>query len=380
MNRKLLTGKVCFTADDFTQKHRVSRSTRLFIPLLLLGMTLTMLAGCAASAANIPAASLADAALPPTINDVIEPIDAYVAPGSKSDSPLPTPTATPESGKQLRITITSQIRANVRSGPGTSFDIVAKANPGLTFDVLGKSEDGGWYQVATNVEGITAIDGQSAENGWVAAELVRIAGEGEAPIVAAPVGSSPLFTPELSAKWDVNWQCDSDRCQIKQCHAEVDAMVNRQPSGGFLPVEHTVTWDDACFSTDSWTFEVNQMTGKERTGEADQNFLYGYWIGAKPGNPIGVFPFNNNEGIEVYCSGPHSVEIEEGGGWTTIYQGNTCHDVNTGMLVYMNYTKRWLYTGDYDGKTYARAFFGDVEKLEQRLVDTNAPLALVLKK
>lgn len=342
---------------------------------------LLTLAGCAASAANMPAtAPLADAALPPTINDAIEPLDAYFSPETETTSPLPTPTATPESGEQLRITIISQIRANVRSGPGTSFEIVAKANPGLTFDVLGRSEDGNWYQVATNVGGITAVDGQSAETGWVATELVRIAGEGDAPIVAAPAGSSPLFTPELSAKWMVNWQCDSERCQIKQCDAEVDATVNRQPNGGFLPVEHTVTWNDACFSTDSWTFEVNQATGKERTGEADQNFLYGYWAGAKPGDAIGVFPFDGNEGIEVYCSGPHSVEIEEGGGWTTIYQGNTCHDVNTGLLVYMNYTKRWLYTGDYDGKTYARAFFGDIEKLEQRLIDANAPLALVVKK
>jgi len=381
MNRKSQTREVRSTADDFTRSHRLLPSARSWMFVLLLGMMLLTLAGCAASAANMPTtAPLADAALPPTINNVIEPLDAYYSPDSETKSPLPTPTATPQSGEQLRITIISQIRANVRSGPGTSFDIVAKANPGLTFDVLGRSEDGGWYQVATNVEGITAVDGQSAENGWVAAELVRIAGEGEAPIVAAPAGSSPLFTPELSAKWSVNWQCDSERCQIKQCEAEVDATVNRQPNGGFLPVEHTVTWDDACFSTDSWTFEVNQMTGKERSGEAEQNFLYGYWTGAKPGDPIGVFPFDGNEGIEVYCSGPHSVEIEEGGGWTTIYQGNTCHDVNTGILVYMNYTKRWLYTGDYDGKTYSRAFFGDIEKLEQRLIDANAPLALVVKK
>jgi len=341
-----------------------------------------LVAGCAASAANLPAAApLADASLPPTINNVLEPLEAYQPPVSeKAESPLPTPTATPESGEQLRITIISQIRANVRSGPGTSFDIVAKANPGLTFDVMGRSEDGAWYQVATNVDGITAVEGQSAENGWVASELVRIAGEGDAPIVAAPTGSALLFSPDLSAKWMVNWQCDSERCQIKQCDAEVTASVNRQPNGGFLPVEHTVTWDDACFSTDSWTFEVNQTTGKERIGEAEQNFLYGYWMGAEPGEPIGVFPFDGNEGIEVYCSGPHSVEIGEGGGWTTVYQGNTCHDANTGMLVYMNYTKRWLYTGDYDGKTYARAFFGDVEKLEQRLIDANVPLALVVKK
>lgn len=61
----------------------------------------------------------------------------------------------------------------------------AKANPGLTFDVLGRSEDGKWYQVATNVTGITNVEGKSAKDGWVAAELVRVAGEGDAPVVAA---------------------------------------------------------------------------------------------------------------------------------------------------------------------------------------------------
>ena len=86
------------------------------------------------------------------------------------------------------------------------------------------------------------------------------------------------------------------------------------------------------------------------------------------------------EGVAVHCSGPHSVEIEEGGGWTTIYEGNTCHDVNTGMLVFMNYTKRWLFTGDHEGRTYERAYFGDSEKLEQRLVESSAPLAYVKEK
>lgn len=372
MNGKLLKNRIRFNASRFVF------SSRPIALLALLATTTLIVAGCAASAANLPAAApVADAALPLSINDIIEPLNAYQAPVDETTSPLPTPTATPESGEQLRVTISSQIRANVRSGPATSFEIVGKANPGLTFDVLGQSEDERWYQIATNIPG---VDGELLESGWVAAELVRIAGEGEVPIVASLASAQPLFDSDLVAKWAVDWQCDSDRCQIRQCDAEVDAVVTRQPSSGFLPVEHTVTWDGACFSTDSWTFEVNQNTGKERTGEAEQNFLYGYWMGAKPGDAVGVFPFDGNEGIEVHCSGPHSVEIEEGGGWTTIYQGNTCHDVNTGMLVYMNYTKRWLYTGDYDGKTYTRAFFGDIEKLEQRLIDVNTPVALVIKK
>jgi hypothetical protein len=40
----------------------------------------------------------------------------------------------------------------------------------------------------------------------------------------------------------------------------------------------------------------------------------------------------------------------------------------------MNYTKRWLFTGEFEGETYDRAYFGDSEELEQRLVETNADL------
>ena len=369
MNGKLLDGSPAFPCE------REMRTGRFAVVFALLILTALMTGGCAASAANLQAAApITDAAAPSSINTVIEPLDAYQAPVDETKSPLPTPTATPATTDTLRIVIASQVRANLRSGPGTSFEIVAKANPGLTFDVLGRSEDGKWHQVATNVAGITPVEGQTAENGWVATELVRLAGEGEAPVVAS-VADEILLSPTLSATWAVNWTC-----QIKECNAAVAAVVNRQASSGYLPVEHTVTWDDACFSTDAWTFDVEQGSGKERTGEAEQNFLYGYWLGAKPGDAMGVLPLEGGEGVEVFCSGPHTVEIEEGAGWTTVYQGNTCHDVNTGMLVYMNYVKRWLYTGDYDGKTYTRAFFGDTETLEQRLVEANTSLARVEKK
>ena len=73
--------------------------------------------------------------------------------------------------------------------------------------------------------------------------------------------------------------------------------------------------------------------------------------------------------VVVWCSGPHETEIEEGGGWTTVYKGNTCHDVNTGELVSLSYTKRWLFSGEYDGQKYERAYFGDFESLEQRLIN-----------
>jgi len=40
----------------------------------------------------------------------------------------------------------------------------------------------------------------------------------------------------------------------------------------------------------------------------------------------------------------------------------------------LTYTKRWLYSGEYEGQQYERAYFGDYETLDQHLVDTNVEL------
>lgn len=46
----------------------------------------------------------------------------------------------------------------------------------------------------------------------------------------------------------------------------------------------------------------------------------------------------------------------------------------------MVYTKRWLFTGDFEGTSYERKYFGDNERLEQRLVETNVELDLATKR
>jgi hypothetical protein len=340
------------------------------LPILLMFLLLTVLAGCSVSpqslAAGAAGAGAAAAPVPEALVDVVEPVSAYVAP--RPVGLVPTPTPTPET--KLTATINTQnIRANLRSAPGTNSVIVAKANPGEVYEIVGRSDDGLWYEVALSqpISDTATV--------WISAELVRV-GDGVVPVTAS---TAALLDAELTAQWAVDWSCFSDRCPVRACAANVSAEVNRDPTNNFLPVEHTVVWEEGCFNTDAWTFEVEQATGKERNGEADDNFLYSYWLGAKPGEANGVYPLDSDEGIMVYCSGPDRVEIEEGGGWTTVYEGNTCHDVATGMLVYMNYVKRWLYSGDFEGKTYDRAYFGDSERLVQRLADTTAPVALVEK-
>jgi hypothetical protein len=341
--------------------------TALLLAALLLG-------GCATSAANLQstvASAAQQAPAPQGLEGVVAPLSDY----TQVSSPLatPTPEAEEEEEQQYVTVATQGVRANLRSGPGTNNAIVTKVNPGASLEVVAQSQDKRWYQVV--VPGAT---GDQPQEAWISADIVRTGGSADAvPVVAL---GETLLPADLNASWNVDWSCNSDRCEVKKCSAEVAAQVTRPVSNGYLPVEHRVTWADECFNTDAWTFEVDQATGTERSGEASDNFLYGYWLGAEPGDANGVFPLEPDRGVVVTCSDPQTVEIEEGGGWTTVYEGSTCHDVKTGMLVYMNYTKRWLYTGDFEGKTYDRAYFGDSEKLEQKLAETNVDLEYATKK
>jgi hypothetical protein len=349
-----------------------ARRTSTHSPLVVFGFLLTaalLSGGCATSAANLQsslaaAGQTAQAPAPQGLEGIVAPLADY----EQEESPLATPTPLPSAEEKQYVTVATQgVRANLRSGPGTNNAIVTKVNSGASLEVLGQSPDKRWYQVV--VPGAT---GDTPKEAWISADIVRAGGSADAvPVVAA---GEALLPADMNAAWNVEWSCNSDRCEVKQCTADVQAQVTRPVSNGFLPVEHTVTWADECFNTDAWTFEVDQATGEERSGEASDNFLYGYWLGAEPGEANGVLPLEDDRGVVVFCSEPQKVEIEEGGGWTTVYEGSTCHDVNTGMLVYMNYVKRWLFTGEFEGKTYDRAYFGDSEELEQRLVETNVDL------
>lgn len=279
--------------------------------------------------------------------------------------PDPEPIIIPE---VTAVVITEGSRANVRSGPELNAPIVARANPGDEFQVIGRSENGEWYQVCC-IRGPLDGVGEATETAWVAEVVIALDGN----VDVVPVVDS-LLPDDIASQWQVDWYCGSARCDIRECSAVVNAQSAGGASDQWLRVNYDVAWDDACFEADTWTFEVDRFTGRERSGDFVDNFLYNYWMGEQPGPATNIFVMENGQRVAVWCSGPHDFEIEEGGGWTTLYQGNTCHDVRTGELVLLNYTKRWLYTGEFEGQGYERAYFGDYETLEQFLVDTNAEL------
>jgi hypothetical protein len=280
--------------------------------------------------------------------------------------PNPGPVIVPDVSARV---ITQNSRANVRSGPSIDAPIVAKANPGDVFEVIGKSADGEWWQICC-IPGPADAAGAATESAWIATVVVATEGNVEA---VSDVES--LFPTEISSSWRMDWSCGSERCELEACSATVTASADGEGSPQWLQVEHTVTWDDGCFPEDTWVFEVDRFTGRERSGALSDTLLFNYWLGAQPGPATNIFNTEDGRQVAVWCSGSQEATVPEDGGWTGVYEGRTCHDVLTGELVYLNYTKRWLYSGEYNGQNYERAYFGDFEQVEQYLLESSVGLA-----
>ncbi len=264
--------------------------------------------------------------------------------------------------------ITRGSRANLREGPGIDFAIIGKGNPDAVFNVVGRSDDGEWWQLCCTTDEVEEY--AAGLTAWAAASTVELTGATE----DVPAAESRL-SDELFSRWDVDWECGSARCDISECTASVEASIGENSGGQWLRVDHRVLWAETCFSTDEWFFEVNRVTGLERSGQQEDNFLYRYWVGPFVEDANKIFEMPDGTQVAASCTGPFDVEVDEGEGWTTVYNGNTCHDVRTGMLLSLTYEKRWLFTGEFEGETYERAYFDDFEVMEQNLTETNLDLA-----
>jgi hypothetical protein len=284
--------------------------------------------------------------------------------------PTPEPVIVPDVTADV---ITEDARANIRSGPALDAPIVAKANPGDTFQVTGRSSDGEWWQICC-VAGPADEGDAKTEKAWLSSVVVELTGNADAvPVIDA------LLPENLDARWQVDWSCGSERCEVKQCVGTISAKVDDGDVEQWLQVNHNVTWDEGCFEDDSWVFEVDRFSGQERSGAFIDDFRYNYWLGSQPGPATNVFTFDDGRQVAVWCGAEQEFDVPVGDGWTNAIQGHTCHDVRTGEMVYITYTTRWLYTGQYEGQNYDRAYFGDYETLEQYLVDTNAELSYIKK-
>lgn len=97
-----------------------------------------------------------------------------------SDPALTTP------GISGRVTLTDS-RLNLRSGPGTNYPIVARAQPGSTWQIIGRTQASDWLQVT---------DPTAEQSGWASAAFFSIlSGTLELAPVITNVAPPPILVP-----------------------------------------------------------------------------------------------------------------------------------------------------------------------------------------
>ena len=339
---------------------------------LLLLLSLLLLAACVPIAADDPTPALTPA---PTVEEEQRILPPGVMPqeesGSIADGEETEGVAGAEGDTATPATLTViRPRINIRNGPSTDFEIVANSVEGDTFTTTGKIV-GGWWRICC-VVGAGEASGEPSQTAWVSQSVV-VADEAAQ---ALPV-LLPLFPDDLAATWNVQYECGSRRCAVSECSAVSRTEVLDNRDLRWLEINRIVTWGGACGEDSTWPHQIDRIEGTERYPNSTGLFFFNYWIGPSPGDANALFRLGTGEEIEVWCSDEQEAEVIEESGWSTVYNGLTCHDVRTGMLASMQYTKHWFFTGEFEGDRYERAYFGDFEIYRVKLEQTNALLAVI---
>jgi hypothetical protein len=246
----------------------------------------------------------------------------------------------------------------MRTGPGTEFETLGTVAQGTALSVLGRNEDKSWWQVC-------CVNGQS---GWMSNTVARLNGSPD----QIPV-SPPLMPDDLKATWAVRWECHSEGCKQEQCLGESQANALRVRTTRWLETKRVATWQDECGPQEDWLTQVDRYTGKEQS-VAGSEALFSIWAGANPGAESRVLDLSGRT-LSLWCTGTRTREVPQDQGWTVLYEGEACYDRASGIVVTLQYLKRWLYTGTFGGQTFDRQYFGDYEVYQQVLTETNAPLS-----
>lgn len=87
-------------------------------------------------------------------------------------------------GDPVRVVVNTGARVNVRSGPGTTFNVVANADPGQLFDVDARNAAGDWFRISG-----------PAPYQWISRSLLTLQTGGIAQLDALPVAPDEPLSP-----------------------------------------------------------------------------------------------------------------------------------------------------------------------------------------
>lgn len=118
----------------------------------------------------------------PTPTDTTTPTITLTPTPRPTGTPIPTATLTPTPKPVGMATVTGD-NVNVRTGPGTAYDVATKVSKGDELSVYARTEDGKWLQVS--------VDGGQ----WIAADLVKLDVSIEQVLIAKNIPSTPTIAP-----------------------------------------------------------------------------------------------------------------------------------------------------------------------------------------
>lgn len=189
-------------------------------------------------------------AMPPIVSTLPIPVEP-------TDAPV-YPVPTPEPGDPTGVVIAPD-GVNVRTGPGTAYQIIGMVPFGTSGKLVGKSSDGAWW----------AALAPNAPNGvgWVSAPFVTATDAGDVPVLPAPAlptaTAVPTPEPEIAFWADSTvidqGQCTTLRWDVKNIQA-IWVYPQGQPYQNF-PVTGTGSRQECPLTTTTYEMRVQRTDG-----------------------------------------------------------------------------------------------------------------------
>lgn len=147
-------------------------------------------------AVTITPATPTPAAAPPVENSTTitatNPATTTATPVAAS-SAVTTSSASTETAEATVATVRSSTRLNIRSGPGTNYDVIGKADPGQQLTLVGAAEQG-WVEVQ--------LPSTPEQSGWVAEQFLSTGARASSTVVnttSSPTTQTNASTVAVSA-------------------------------------------------------------------------------------------------------------------------------------------------------------------------------------
>lgn len=211
------------------------------------------------------------------------------APQPANTQPAANPDpATPTAAAAVFAVVDADL-LNVRSGPGTNFDVVTTVSRGERYQIIGRSQDNSWVQLGN----------EGRELGWVAADFVReergdgsgqvaqatptpATGGGSQPTGGGTYAAATMSSPDFGAQAFLWW-----RPEI------ADRDLKLMQEAGFNWVKQTFAWETiegAGKGQFDWSIadrvvtHVNQHNLKLLARLSSDPEKTNFWPGQPPGN------------------------------------------------------------------------------------------------